>query len=152
MRSAGARVAVLTLIISSPLKAEDATRQSTIAEISPSVIKSVKIESPKYSYQKSFELEWPVVSFSVVNKSKITIQRLYLKGTLKAPGRAVPWIDGVLDVAAPGGIEPGETKHFQVEPGVATDWRAVPEAVARKAVFSLTLSAIEDAGGKQIRE
>lgn len=131
---------------------EDITQLSTIATNSPSTLRRIAITNPRFVFHREFALERPLICFTVSNKSKIAISRLYLDGSLKAPGRAVPLIDHSIDYAIPGGLEPGETKSFGLDADIIGGWNGMSKHAVRKAKFTLRLTAVEDAQGAHIRD
>lgn len=134
---------------------EDLTNFNTIETISAATIDKIKISDPKFFFhrvvlQSYGGLDEPVVSFGVSNESSVAIGRIYLRATLKRPGSAAPLAAPQIDYRIPGGLWPGETKHFNLHADVVGDWNQVSEKEARGAVLSLTPYAVEDTSGERI--
>jgi len=147
--------ALLLLVASSAARAEDIASFNTIQTRSDATIDKIKISNPKFSFrrillQKYGGLEQPVVSFSISNMSSIPVRTVVLSAQLKDPGRAVPLAAPRIHYKIPGGLQPGETKHFTLDADILADWNGVARAEATTALFSLTVSAVEDAEGDLI--
>ena len=95
-------------------------------------------------------LQWPIISFNISNKGRVTIKQVSLRAVLKAPGRSVPFADNNIDYAIPGGLAPGESRHVALDADTVGDWSSVTREIARKAVFFLTVTAVEDADGNKL--
>jgi hypothetical protein len=149
-----ARLAALIGVGSSAIcaAAEDMTQQSTIATNSPSTMRRVVITNPRIVVHREFALEWPLICFTVSNRSKIAISRLIMDGSLRIRGRAVPLIDHRIDYAIPGGLEPGETKSFGLDADVIGGWNGITPWAVRRANLHLKLTAIDDARGMEFRD
>jgi len=128
---------------------------NTLQTASPGTIEKVEVLHPSFKYrhvviQSCGGLDDPRISFTVVNKSPVTISKVYLTGVLKARGRAVPLAAHDFDFSIPGGLQPGERKHFDLEATSYGDWSSVTKPESRNAVFLLTLKALDDAQGARI--
>lgn len=92
----------------------------------------------------------PLISFSLANNGSTAIKKIFVEGTLQTPGRAVPWIKDTFNHDISGGVEPKETRDFQLAPNIFSNWAKVPPEALREAVLTLKLTAFEDASGKRI--
>jgi len=133
----------------------DITSFNTLQTASPATIEKVEILHPSFKYryiviQSCGGLDEPRISFTVVNKSPVTISKVYLTGVLKGRGRAVPLAAQDFDFSIPGGLQPGERKHFDLEATAHGDWSNVTKRESRNAVFLLTLNAVNDARGERL--
>lgn len=137
--------------------AQDISSFNTLETASPATIDKIRICEAKFAFrrfilQKYGGLEWPMISFTVVNESPITIRRIYMNAVLRMGDRRVPLADHRLDCSIPNGLQPGETRRFALDADVVGGWSEVTKEEARRAAFSLTLMAVEDAeGGKIVR-
>ncbi|MBS0526017.1 MAG: hypothetical protein JSS04_20475 [Proteobacteria bacterium] len=102
-----------------------------------------------YSAQR-FGSDEPVISFTLENKGKIAIKRIFMEGTLQTPGRSVPWLKETFNSEVPGGIEPGEKHKFDLAPNRFGEWGKVPKDVVGTAVLTLRLVAFEDPSGQKL--
>ena len=134
---------------------QDITKFNILETHAPATINAIKISNQNFAFRK-FELQkygglqWPIISFNISNKGRVTIKRIYLRAVLKAPGRSVPFADHDIDYAIPGGLAPGESKRVALDADTVGDWSSVTKEVAHKAVFVLTVTAVEDAGGNKL--
>jgi len=158
MQTGSKRILLLAaLVLSAPeaYGAEDITTFNTIETRSAATIDAIKISNPKFFFrkvvlQKYGGLDEAVISFGVSNHSSVAIRRIFLRALLKSDQRAVPLAEPRIDYTIPGGLQPGETKRFDLDAATNGDWSEVSKKEARRAVLSLTPSAIEDATGERI--
>ncbi len=141
----------------SETKAEDITKFSTISTHAPATLARIVVSNPQFFFkkialQKYGGLEQPTMSFTVANNSRYAVSRLYLKGALQSPGRAVPWISHEIVYDVPGGLKPGESRSFSQDAELLADWSEVSKKVAAELRFTLRLTAIDDAKGDRIDE
>ena len=134
---------------------QDITKFNILETHAPATIDAIKISNQKFAFhefelQKYGGLQWPIISFNISNKGRVTIKRVYLRAVLKAPGRAVPFAENNIDYAIPGGLAPGESRHVALDADTVGGWSSITRAMARKGVFTLTVTAVEDAGGNQL--
>ncbi len=134
---------------------QDITKFNILETHAPATIDAIKISNQNYSFRTFYlqeygGLQWPIISFDISNKGRVTIKRIYLRAVLKAPGRSVPFADQNIDYDIPGGLAPGESKHVALDADTVGDWSSVTKEVAHKAVFVLTVTAVEDAGGNKL--
>ena len=93
---------------------QDITKFNILETHAPATINAIKISNQNFAFRK-FELQkygglqWPIISFNISNKGRVTIKRIYLRAVLKAPGRSVPFADHDIDYAIPGGLAPGQS-------------------------------------------
>lgn len=128
---------------------------NTLQTASPSTIEKVEVEHPRFVIrdvviQRYGGLEQPTITFTVKNKSALTISKIYLTGVLKYAGRSVPLASQDFDLSVPGGIQPGEQKHFDLDATTYGGWGNVTKSALRNAAFTLTLKAVVDAKGHRI--
>ena len=68
---------------------QDITKFNTIETHAPATIDAIKISNQKFAFrkftlQKFGGLQWPIISFNMSNKGRVTIKRIYLRAVLKA--------------------------------------------------------------------
>ncbi|WP_043309561.1 DUF6694 family lipoprotein [Pseudomonas sp. ML96] len=108
--------------------------------------------------QKYMTRKQPVIALSVSNGTGKAISRAYFKGTIASPGRSIPWFSDVFNYEIPGGLEPGESAEWMLEPNMFSDWAKV-DAPA-DALFTVEVvrldgadkAALYDASGLSERE
>ncbi|HMK90481.1 MAG TPA: hypothetical protein VK446_12725 [Methylocystis sp.] len=147
--------AILCFPASCQAFAEDISQFNTLQTAAPATIGQIKILDPKFSFHKfgiqSYGgLEWPLISFAVVNHSRTTILKLHLKGALQKHGRPIPVAEQEFEVPIPGGLQPHESKRFELDAMLVGDWGEISEADVRQSGFTLTLEAVDDANGAKI--
>jgi hypothetical protein len=128
---------------------------NTLQTAAPATIEKVEVLNPSFIYrhiviQRYGGLYEPRISFTVVNKSPVTISKVYLTGVLKAKGRVTPLAAQDFSFSIPGGLQPGERKHFDLEATAYGDWSSVTNPESRSADFLVTLKAIDDARGARL--
>ena len=146
---------IFGLIWSEAALSQDITKLNTIETRAPATVDDIKISHQKFAFrkftlQKYGGLQWPIISFDVSNKSRVTIKQLSLRAVLKAPTRSVPYAQNNIDYAIPGGLAPGETRHVALDADVVGDWSAITKQILRNAAFFLTVTAVEDADGNTL--
>ncbi len=146
---------IIGLLWSGVALSQDITKLNILETHAPATINAIKISNQNFAFRK-FDLQiygglqWPIISFNISNKGRVTIKQVSLRAVLKAPGRSVPFADNNIDYAIPGGLAPGEYKHVALDADTVGDWSSVTREIAHKAVFFLTVTAVEDAGGNKL--
>jgi hypothetical protein len=146
---------VVGLTSSDVARSEDITKFNTIETRAAATVNAIKISNQKLTFrdfklQKYGGLEWPILSFNVANKSRVPVKRLFLRASLRRPGRAIPIAEKSIDYRIAGGIAPGESRHVELDAALVGDWSDVTKAAVRNASFQLTLTAVEDEGGNRL--
>jgi hypothetical protein len=148
---------IFGLIWSDVALSQDITKLNTLETHAAATIDAIKISNQKFAFrkfslQKYGGLEWPVISFNISNKGRVTIKRIYMRALLKTPGRSVPFADENIGYSIPGGLAPGESKRVDLDAKTIGDWNwsSVTKETAHKASFFLTVMAVEDAGGNKL--
>lgn len=135
------------------LAAANAELEREKAELSSQTktLESIILERPRFwYYKKEYGSPDPVISFTITNGSDIPLKRIFVKGVLQTPGRAVPWVSDDFNYSFPGGLEPKEKKNLNLEPNMFGEWGKVPRDAVDGAVLTLHLEKVEDASGTEI--
>ncbi len=146
---------IFGLLWSGAALSQDITKLNILETHAPATINAIKISNQNFAFRK-FDLQiygglqWPVISFNISNKGRVTIKQVSLRAVLKAPGRSVPFAENNIDYAIPGGLAPGESRHVALDADTVGDWSSVTREIAHKAVFFLTVTSVEDAGGNKL--
>lgn len=114
------------------------------------VLDAIMISSSIFHAQKNGFLDSKLISFNIKNGSKTVIKTIHLHGKLQTPGRTLPWIEADINYSFPGGLEPGEAKHLDLEPNMMSDWNNAEDQWMKTGVLTLTLTSIDDATGSNI--
>lgn len=84
-----------------------------------------------------------VIELTVKNGTGAAVSRAYFRGTLATPGRAVPWIRDEFNYEIRGGLEPGESATWYLEPNMFSDWGQVE--AREDAVFTVEVLRLDGA-------
>lgn len=79
------------------------------------------LESRVYKKDSLFSMTNVGIYLKVKNETGNAIQRVFCKDRLTSPGRSVPWYEGSWNYEITGGLEPGETDEWRLEPGFMND-------------------------------
>lgn len=133
-----------------------------MAEIKELILKrdeaeTAKADLAKFSVSKSrfyfYKGEYdyraqPRIELSVTNGTSIAVSRAYFKGTLASPGRSIPWLVEDFNYEISGGLEPGETQSWTLEPNSFGKWGKVD--APKDAVFTVEVVRIDGPDGKAL--
>jgi len=145
----------LALALDCDAVAGDISAFNTIETASPTTIERIRISDPKFKIrsfviQRSGGLESPIISFTVLNESSVTIQKMYFTASLSIKGRFFPLAVQNFSVPIYGGLQPHERKRVDLDADIYGDWKNVAKRDVRNAAFRLTLEAVDDAKGDKI--
>lgn len=127
------------------------TLKKTKAEAAAAQKKRDKFQVLEASFEQKkqrFMGPRPIVDLKVKNGTEKAVSRVYFEGTLKSPGREVPWLEEEFNYEISGGIEPGETVEWSLRPNQFSDWGTVePDA---DAILHVTVIGLDGADGKPL--
>jgi len=83
------------------------------------------LESRVYKKDSPFSITEVGIYLKVKNDTGNAIQRVFCRERLSSPGRSVPWHEGTWNYEINGGLEPGETDEWRLEPNFMNDLRKV---------------------------
>lgn len=106
-----------------------------------SMAKFEVIRSRFYFSKDGFSSD-PVIDLTVRNGTGQAISRFYCRGVLSSPGRETPWVDDTFNYSVRGGIQPGETKQFQLSPNMFGPWGKAPKD-RQDMVFAVTVYRLD---------
>jgi hypothetical protein len=87
------------------------------------------------------------IDLTVRNGLSEAVSRAYFRGTYQSPNRSVPWLREEFNYQIPGGLEPGETASWTLQPNVFSgSWSAAMQAPA-DAVLTVDVYRLEGADG-----
>lgn len=119
------------------------------AEKARKKLKNFKIQEAEFRVkEKRFGSDQPVIDLTVVNNTDYPVSRAYFKGTVKAKGRSVPYIEEPFNYEIPGGIEHGEEATYNLAPNPYGDWGQVD--VPDKAFLEVEVQKIDGADEEPI--
>jgi hypothetical protein len=116
------------------------------------ILSKVEVLKSRFYVDHSNEfMAQPVISITVKNSTPTPLKRIYFVGTLASPKRAIPWVKESFNYEMPGGLEPGETGNWNLEPNALSEWKKGTEA-PKDAVFTVEVVRIDGADGKPIAD
>ncbi|QEI06860.1 hypothetical protein FXN63_14215 [Pigmentiphaga aceris] len=118
---------------------EAALAQLALFEVSKA---SFKLLPQRYGRPK------PLIEMTVTNRTNHAISRAYFEGTVKSPGRSVPWIKEEFNYSIPGGLEPGETVSWSLAPNEYGPWGKTE--VPADAIMTVTTTQLDGPDNKTI--
>ena len=124
------------------------TRKNEI-ESKKAILEKFVPSNERFYWSKSSFIEQSVIELDVTNNAEFAVSRVYCRGVVVTPSRAVPWIDEDFNFSVPGGIEPSETRSFSLNP-VGYEWDNKEVKKRDDTVFTVTIVNIEDAKGEKI--
>ena len=114
------------------------------------MLDSIVLKNPGFEIRSGSYKDEPIISFLLENKGSVALKTIYLEGTLQTPGRSVPWVKDSFNHEIRGGVEPGETRNFQLAPNMFSEWGKVSREVVDGAKLTLKLTAFENPAGERI--
>lgn len=103
------------------------------------------VESRLYKPKSRFSYE-NRIDMKVQNNTGQAISAMSAKAVYKTPSRSVAWYEFDIYFKISGGLEPGESGHWELTPNVMSP--AHNGQIHEGAVLTLTLTELEDASGK----
>lgn len=101
-------------------------------------IKSASFEQRKRPY---ISRKQPIINLEVVNSTGVAVSRAYFRGVLKSPGREIAWLDEDFNYEISGGLEPGESAKWSLEPNMFSEWGSVD--APNDAILLLTVTRLD---------
>ena len=128
-------------------EAEDVARsEAKVKEL----LGQIQIGAARIHFQKSGLQDEPVISFTIANNGTVAVKRIFVDGTLQAPGHSVPSVHGAFDYELRGGLVAGENRALSVTSSLFHRWASVSHDITDRAVLLLDLKAFDDALGNRI--
>ncbi len=101
-------------------------------------IKSASFEQRKRPY---ISRKQPIINLEVVNSTGVAVSRAYFRGVLKSPGREIAWLEEDFNYEISGGLEPGESAKWSLEPNMFSEWGSVD--APNDAILLLTVTRLD---------
>lgn len=108
-------------------------------------VKSASFEQRTRAYSSRKQ---PVINLEVVNGTDVAVSRAYFRGVLKSPGRKIAWLEDDFNYEISGGLEPGESAKWSLEPNMFSDWGTVD--APNDAILLLTVTRLDGANEEPI--
>ncbi len=122
------------------LYAEQSKEQLKKIEISNALFYQVE---EKYSVYKK-----PIINFTVKNLTDKAISRIYCIGTVRTPGREIPWIKEDFNYIIAGGLEPNEVAKWSLAPNMFSKWGTINTPL--DAIFEIEVIGVDGSDNKSI--
>lgn len=90
----------------------------------------------------------PVIDIHVKNLTGKAISRVFFLGTVKSPGREIPWIKETFNYSIAGGLESNEEAKWSLAPNMFSVWGKV--AVPKDAILELVVERFDGSDEKPI--
>lgn len=120
------------------------------AEEEPLSFDDFVIEEARFYMNEDRWHERPLIELTVTNNLDVAVSRGIFNGILKSPGRSVPWIEDKFRYSIPGGIEPGETTTWKIEPMRPTEWWYTD--TPSDAVLTVEVEGLYGPSGRKLEE
>ena len=127
---------------------EELKAKQTKANAAEAELAKFAVSRSRFYLRDSVMGKVPVIELTVTNNTTHPIARAYFKGTIASPGRAVPWHSDTFNYEIPGGLEPGETANWSLQPNMFSDWGKVKAPA--DAVFTVEVEQLDGADGEEL--
>lgn len=108
-----------------------------------------KITSARLQQSPGFVGLDVLIVLAVENGTRHAVSRAFFTATAVSPGRSVPWLQETFNHTIPGGIEPGESATWRLEPNMFQgDWAKV--RVPASAEFNVDVVRLQGADGEDL--
>jgi hypothetical protein len=97
-------------------------RKSAAAELAKQKLAAFKVTRSRLYRETIGFMTEPVIELSVTNGTRSAISRAYFHGIVASPGRSVPWINEDFNYPIRGGLEPGESATWRLNPNTFSGW------------------------------
>lgn len=97
-------------------------RKAAAAELAKQKLAAFKVTRSRLYRETSGFMAEPVIELSVTNGTPSAISRAYFHGVVASPGRSVPWINEDFNYSIRGGLEPGESATWKLNPNMFSEW------------------------------
>jgi len=107
------------------------------------------VEHARFYFSKDRFSTDPVIGLTVKNGTGQAVSRFYCRGILSSPGRETPWVDDTFNYSVRGGIQPGETKEFNLSPNMFGPWGQAPKD-RQDMSFTVTVYRLDGPDGAEL--
>jgi hypothetical protein len=116
------------------------------AEAAKSELAKFEVSEARFFRRKSYIGSDPVIQLTISNGTDKAISKVHFDAKYVSEDRSVPWVHDGFNYAVPGGVEPGETLKWSLEPNFMSDWNKAQTVKDAKLVVSAT--QLEGADGE----
>ena len=100
----------------------DLKERKEAAQEASDILRRIEIEDASFSVRESRFMDEAVIELTFTNTLDKAIAKVYMNGIYQTPGRSVPWLENTFNYQIPGGVEPGETVHWNLSPNTMSAW------------------------------
>lgn len=126
----------------------DLESQLSLLERQRQLLKQFEVKTARFYKRTEYYITKPVIEMTVLNGTGHAISRVYFEGKILSPNRSVPWLSEKFSYAIAGGLEPGEQRHWALEPNMFSAWGKVEPD--RDAYFEILPIRVDDAKGDKL--
>jgi hypothetical protein len=112
-------------------------------------LKLFDVVGARFYFAKNTFSDEPVIELTVLNKTAYPVSKAHFYGTLKSPGRSIPWLEEEFSYEIRGGLEPGEQATWKLAPNIFGDWAEVPKN-RNDMILYVQTTGIDGADGEPI--
>lgn len=128
---------------------EELLQQKADAEAARTQLSRFVVERSRLRVQEGFIRPEIAIDLTVRNGLEAAVSRAYFRGTYQTPGRSVPWVQDSFNYEIPGGIEPGESASWALQPNMFGAWAKAADA-PRDAVLTVEVYRLDGADGEAL--
>ena len=122
-------------------------QKAAAASAAKQQLAAFRVTRSRFYLDSSSFITQPVIELSVTNGTPKAVSRAYFHGVVASPGRAVPWISDDFNHEIRGGLEPGESATWKLEPNMFSAWSTKTPA---DAVLTVDVVKLDGADGKTL--
>jgi hypothetical protein len=118
---------------------KELVKKANAAQAAKKQLAGFVVERSRFYRQRAGFLEEPIIELSVTNKTPAAISRAYFHDIVASPGRSIPWLSDDFNHSISGGLEPGESATWKLNPNMFGAWgvRVPPDAILTVTVVRL---------------
>lgn len=118
------------------------------AAASQQLLSKIEVLKSRFYHDRSGYISEPVIDLTIKNGSEHAISRIYFNGVLASPNRSVPWVKDTFNYSIKGGLEPGESANWKLNPNMFSDWGKAD--APKDAILTVTVIRIDGADDKEL--
>lgn len=122
-------------------------KKAAEAAVAKQKLAAFTVSRSRYYKENSMFTTESVIELSVTNGTDTPISRAYFHGVVASPGRSVPWISEDFNYSIRGGLEPGESATWKLNPNMFSAWAT---DVPSDAVLTVEVVKLDGPDGKTL--
>lgn len=112
-------------------------------------LSALVVTRSKFYFKRSRFSKDPVIELDARNDTGVTISRVFAEGTVKAPGREVPYLKEDFNFTCEGGLASGASKSWSFSPNRYSEWGKVPSD-RNDLILEVRIKGLAGADGKDL--